>query len=370
MHSHYWSRSRMIMLAVLLVIGAGAMLFVTHNQRFYRRPIARVEQVHAGAVQKTTDQFKNVDHEHQQRLTVRLLNTAHRGERLTVNNTYSDSQPMDQRYHRGDQIFLSQLRQHHGRLNANVSGYKRDGVVVFLVWLVSLLLIMMMGQAGVLALVSVVVNALLFIIAIEVDLKNNGEHVMLIFGSLAVVFTLVSLLLILGLTKKMLATFGATAIGTFTALGLSLLVFSMTHQRGIYYESMQYVTQVPRPLFVAETLLGSLGAVMDESSDIIATLFELKQLNPAVARRQLFLAGRNVGKTIMGPLINVLFLIFMAETFTSSLLYIKNGNSWGYTFAMNMSLGTVQSLVSGIGIVLAVPLVSLFGALLLGRRVR
>ncbi|MDM8334783.1 YibE/F family protein, partial [Limosilactobacillus panis] len=172
MHSHYWSRSRMIMLAVLLVIGAGAMLLVTHNQRFYRRPIARVEQVHAGAVQKTTDQFKNVDHEHQQRLTVRLLNTAHRGERLTVNNTYSDSQPMDQRYHRGDQIFLSQLRQHHGRLNANVSGYKRDGVVVFLVWLVSLLLIMMMGQAGVLALVSVVVNALLFIIAIEVDLKN------------------------------------------------------------------------------------------------------------------------------------------------------------------------------------------------------
>ena len=91
MHSHYWSRSRMIMLAVLLVIGAGAMLFVTHNHRFYRRPIARVEQVHAGSVQKTTDQFKNVDHEHQQRLTVRLLNTAHRGERLTVNNTYSDS---------------------------------------------------------------------------------------------------------------------------------------------------------------------------------------------------------------------------------------------------------------------------------------
>ena len=191
---------------------------------------------------------------------------------------------------------------------------------------------------------------------------------MLIFGSLAVIFTVVSLLLILGPTKKMLATTAATIIGTFTALGVSLLVFAWTHERGIYYESMQYVTQVPRPLFLAETLLGSLGAVMDESSDIIATLFELKQLNPTVSRLQLFLSGRSVGKSIMGPLVNVLFLIFMAETFTSSLLYIKNGNSWGYTFAMNMSLGTVQSLVSGIGIVLAVPLVSGFGALLLGRR--
>lgn len=370
MVKHYWSKQRVILLVGLIVIGVGALLFTSHNQRFYQRPIARVEQVKAGPVQRTVDQFKNVDHEHQQILTVQLLNTKYRGANLQVSNTYSDSQPMDQKYHRGDQIFLTQLKKRGSKLSANVAGYKRDGVVVFLVWLVSLLLLMMMGRAGALALVSVVVNAVLFILVIVIDLKNNGEHVMLIFGTLAVIFTLVSLLLILGPSKKMLATFCATVIGTFTALGVSLLVFSLTHERGIYYESMQYVTQVPRPLFVAETLLGSLGAVMDESSDIIATLFELKQLNPAVTKTALFLSGRNVGKSIMGPLINVLFLIFMAETFTSSLLYIKNGNSWGYTFAMNMSLGTVQSLVSGIGIVLAIPLVSAFGAMLLGRRTK
>ena len=58
----------------------------------------------------------------------------------------------------------------------------------------------------------------------------------------------------------------------------------------------------------------------------------------------------------------------MADTFTSALMYLKNGNSIVYTFNMNMSLGMVQSLVSGIGIVLAVPLVSFFAATLLGRR--
>lgn len=366
--SHGRISRRLPLFIILLVIGAVALLFTSNNQRFYRRPIARVETVKAGTVQRTSDQFKNVDHEYNQTLTVRLMNTRYRGQRLQVSNTYSDSQPMDQRYHVGDQIFLTQLRKGHHQLSANVAGYKRDTVVVFLSWLVCLMLIMMMGRAGFLALASVVVNSLLFIIAIEIDLKNNGQHVLLIFGTLAVIFTVVSLLLILGPTKKMLATVAATLLGTFLALGLSLLVFSWTHERGIYYESMQYVTQVPRPLFVAETLLGSLGAVMDESSDIIATLFELKQLNPQIGRGALFMSGRNVGKSIMGPLINVLFLIFMAETFTSSLLYIKNGNSWGYTFAMNMSLGTVQSLVSGIGIVLAVPLVSGFGALLLGRQ--
>lgn len=369
MPSHYWSRRRLILLAILLLTGVTALVFTTHNQRFYRRPIAQVEQVKAGSVQRTSDQFKNIDHEHQQTLTVRLLNTGHKGRRFKVSNTYSDSQPMDQRFRPGNQIFLSQLKEHAGTWSANIAGYKRDSVIVFLVWLVCLMLLLMMGQSGALALASVIVNALLFLLAIELDLKNNGQHVLAIFGVLAVIFTLVSLLLILGPTKKMLATFFATVVGTFAALGVSLLVFALTHERGIYYESMQYVTQVPRPLFVAETLLGSLGAVMDESSDIVATLFELKQLNPNVKRRDLFLSGRSVGKSIMGPLINVLFLIFMADTFTSSLLYIKNGNSWGYTFAMNMSLGTVQSLVSGIGIVLAIPLVSALGALLLGRRV-
>lgn len=166
----------------------------------------------------------------------------------------------------------------------------------------------------------------------------------------------------------MVATFLATVLGTSVAMLVSVLVMNLTHHQGIYYESMQYVTQVPRPLFLAETLLGSLGAVMDEASDIVATLHELHEIDPTISRRQLFLSGRNIGKSIMGPLVNVLFMIFMADTFTSALLYIKNGNNWGYTFSMNMSLGTVQSLVSGIGIVLAIPLVSAFAALLYGRK--
>ena len=97
---------------------------------------------------------------------------------------------------------------------------------------------------------------------------------------------------------------------------------------------------------------------MDESTDIISSLFALKMERPDVSRKQLFLSGRNIGKSIMGPLINVLFFIFMGETLSMTLLFLKNGNSWVYSFSMNMSLGMVQSLISGIGIVLAVPVAS------------
>lgn len=106
---------------------------------------------------------------------------------------------------------------------------------------------------------------------------------------------------------------------------------------------------------------------MDESSDVVATIFELKRVDQAADFSKLFKAGMQVGKSVMGPLINVLLLIFFASTFTCALLYLKNGNSWGYTFDMSMCLGMVQSLAAGIGIVINIPLISGLAAYLLGR---
>ena len=46
----------------------------------------------------------------------------------------------------------------------------------------------------------------------------------------------------------------------------------------------------------------------------------------------------------MGPLINVLLLIFFAETFAMSVLYFKTGNSIAYTFEWTMALGVRSSV--------------------------
>lgn len=356
------------MFLLVAVTGLIAMYFVNHNQAFYREPIGQVVAVKNGKPQKQKDTFDNVDHTTSQVVTVRVVNGKYKEQHIKVTNEFTDSHAMDQRYRVGDQVFLSIQRGGHGALSATIQGYKRDRILVFLVWLVVCLLLLIMKFKGALAFLSVLLNAVIFFISIQLDLNFQGNHVMWIFGSLAFVFAVVTLLIVQGPTKQMMATLGATTIGTVLSMVISLLVFSWTHERGMYYESMQYVTQVARPLFLAETLLGSLGAVMDESTDIVSTLFELKTLNPDISAKSLFLSGRRVGQSIMGPLINVLFMIFMADTFTSSLLYIKNGNSWGYTFAMNMGLGTVQSLISGIGIVLAIPVASAFAGLLLGKR--
>ena len=230
-----WSRQKTYLLIGMIICGILAMVFVTHNQRLYQRPIAQVISVSNGKPQRIEDEFKNVDRQTNQKLTVRLMNGKERGQKVRVQNTFSDSQPMDQEYHVGDQLFLSQLKKSGGKLTANVAGQKRDTVVVFLAWLVIMVLLLTMGRAGTFALISVVINTILFLLAVNLDLHNQGNHVLLIFSILTFVFTVVSLILVLGFSKKMLATLGSTLVGTTVAILIGVLVLHLTNNRGVYY---------------------------------------------------------------------------------------------------------------------------------------
>ncbi|MCT7850843.1 MAG: YibE/F family protein, partial [Lactobacillus iners] len=63
---------------------------------------------------------------------------------------------------------------------------------------------------------------------------------------------------------------------------------------------------------------------------------------------------RTLGQEIMGPLINVLVLIFMAESLPMAILLLRDNNTLIYTCQFALSLGILQSLVSAIGIVVTV----------------
>lgn len=357
-----WRRWWLVGLVIL--IGGIGVIAVHFDASLYQQPLARITQVTNHRPVKQTDEFENQDRQTNQQLTAVLINTRHRGQKLHITNTFSQSAAMDQAYHVGNQVFVT-LPTHHNP--SVIKGIKRDTTVAFLVWIIFSLLLIFMPRAGGLAVLSVLLNAGLFFGAIELDLTLKNGNVFVIFSFVAIAFAFLTLWLVLGWRRQMLITFVATCSGTALAMLISLIVFALTHERGMHYEGLQYVTTLPRPLFLAETLLGSLGAVMDESTDIVATLFELRRERPNISARQLFISGRNVGRSIMGPLINVLLLIFVAETFPMTLLFLKNGNNWGYTYMMNMSLGVIQTLISGLGIVLAIPVASLVASRLMSR---
>ena len=70
----------------------------------------------------------------------------------------------------------------------------------------------------------------------------------------------------------------------------------------------------------------------------------------------------------MGPLINVLVLIFIAEALPMTILYLRDNNTLAFSFEFTLSLGAIQSLMSAIGICLTVIFASLTSLVFLKKR--
>lgn len=307
--------------------------------------------VHEVSTGKTVDEYKNHDERWLQTLHVRVLSGKHRGKTYRVHNSYASSQLLTQRYRPHQRVLIGFVK---GRLK--LLGLKRDWVLVLALTLFICLLTAVASRHTVVLLVSMALNWLLFYGIVCWDIAENGTQTFLIYGTACLGFAALSLLLAQGWSRKMLLTLAATLVSSLLAFLSCYLIMKVTHESGIKYEAVEYATQNPRSLFLAQTMLGLLGAVMDEATDLVTSLQELAQQNPHLSKWEFFKAGCSLGQDIMGPLINVLVLIFMAAELPMTILYLRDNNTLHYTFQFALSLGIIQSLISAVGIVINVPL--------------
>lgn len=355
-------KKKNFIVGLLIVLSGCLVYFFTVNDAFlYKQPIMRITHVKNNKTVNIVDEFKNHDQQTSQLITGEILNGNSKGEKFKVHNTYTRSRGMDQKFQVKQQVFVN-IYQKGNRKTISISHYKRDTYLLMLCWLTLVLLFIVMRSNGLRSIISVILNFILFLIVVQLDVMWNITSFFWIYAISAILFTALTLLLIIGWNKQCLVTFVAIFFGTAVALMITVAAMWLTGDKGMHYEALDFATQAPKQLFLSASIIGLLGTVMDAATDIVSTLFELKRSQPRVSFKQLFDSGRQVGKKIMGPLINVLLLIFFAETFTLAILYFRTGNSFAYTFEWTMSLGLVQTLISGIGITLVIPSASLLAA--------
>lgn len=348
-------------LAVLFV-GIFFTLITYFSTVFASKPIAVITNspIKDTLVDKTKDNYENKDEVRQQNLHLKILSGKYKGKTFLVTNTYSPSQAVSQKYRPHQRVIVSFIK---GK--PKLVEPKRDWVVVLSMFLTISVIILITGKQASLLLISMILNSIIFYFVIKSDVKENGTRIFLIYSIAAILFTFVSLVIVQGLNQKMLVTLTATLLGVFVSFGIFYLVMRVTHERGIDYEAVDYATQDPRALFLSQTILGVLGAVMDEATDIVSSLYALAKHKADLTFKELFISGRTLGQEIMGPLINVLVLIFMAEALPMTILYLRDNNTLVYTFKYTLSLGVIQSLSSAIGIVLTVIFATLCSAVFL-----
>lgn len=300
-------------------------------------------------IEKNEDVYKNQDQTRQQILHLKILSGKHKGETYTTKNVYYPSQLTTQKYHAHQRIFVNIKKGDPAIVNP-----KRDWVLVLVVTITLALMVTISGKHSIALVISMAISWVLFYLIIVWDVHLNGSHIILLFGLADIIFSFFSLLIVQGFNKKMLVTWLATLLGVFVSFVLCYVIMKLTGESEMKYETGDYATQDPRGLFLAQTLIGILGAVMDEATDIVSSLYELIQTKKDITMKQLVQSGRTMGQEIMGPLINVLVLIFIAGALPETILYLRDNNTLASTFGFTLSLGATQSVISAIGIVLTV----------------
>ncbi|MGG4265862.1 YibE/F family protein [Peribacillus simplex] len=344
--------------AVLALCIVASVFFVHHNYSFYERPIAKVIKTNLENTTELNDMYQNEDRLFTQSIIAEIQNGEEKGKLIHLKNEYSSSGAYDQEYRVGNDLFVSidKKLEENSELTGTIKDVKRDKFVLIVAWIFILSLLIVGKKQGLFSIISMAVNAVLLSYALDVYLNTSGISLLLISSICIILFTVISLLLSNGFNEKTYAAIVVTLLGTFMSLFITYLVMSLTSEKGLRYEEMQFLTRPYKMIFMAGLFIGSIGAVMDVAITISSSIFGLYEKNNQITVKALKTSGLEIGKDIMGTMTNILFFAYVSGSIPMLILYLKNASPLMFTLSMNLSLELTRALAGGIGIVLTIPI--------------
>lgn len=273
----------------------------------------------------------------------------------------------------GDEVLLYLELDESGLniLNAYINGYKRDQYIIYLV-LIFVFLVLAIGRVkGLKALLSLVLTVLLVIKAFLPGILKGYSPIILSI-LIATAITTVTLLIISGFSKKTLTAIIGTLTGVFIAGVIAYSFSSYSKLIGFSYEEIQLLSFIPQGtkfdfngLLFSSILLGALGAVMDVSMSISSAIVEIKTADPSMSLKQLFKSGMNIGRDIMGTMVNTLVLAYTGSSLNLMILILAYNKPLIETINYEMIIVEILRALAGtIGLVITIPFTAFLGAFL------
>ncbi|MBQ9388979.1 MAG: YibE/F family protein [Synergistaceae bacterium] len=111
-----------------------------------------------------------------------------------------------------------------------------------------------------------------------------------------------------------------------------------------------------RGILLASVLIGSIGAVLDVSVSVTASMSEFVDYDENIPLDRLLLAGLNVGTEVLGSMINTLILAYMGSSLPMAVLICSAGVEFaGILNDPYIAQEIVQSLAGTLGLLFTIP---------------
>lgn len=339
---------------LLCLIGLISIVFSYNNHSFYKDTIVKVINTKEEYQSTNTINNKYKEDIYIQTIEAFILNGQDKGTKVTFTNEYHKGQAYDQKYQKGDELFVSLNKKDDIIKNTRIVGYKRDKYIIILIVSFILTITLIGKLKGFLSVISVVLNIILF--AIISIINKYGISLVLLSLIASIIFSIVCLTLVSGINKKSLSAIISSTIGVIVTTIISLIVMKLTKYEGIRFEQMELLTRPYEEIFISEIILGGLGAIMDISISISSSLNELIDKDNKITTKQLTKSGIAIGKDIMSTMINVLFFTYICSIITNLTIYFRNGVSINSLINEYISLEMTRALTGAIGITITIPI--------------
>lgn len=373
MKSKFLSKNFIIRGIIIFIIAALAITFVKFNYFLYDDTIATIETV------KTTEIGTQKGYEgryeekyYNQQLIGEIKNGNFKGQKVYMENKCTKSGVYDTTYHKGDDVFIEKLdNSKNGKITATVSSPKRDFYVATAIVSMLGFFILIGGSKSMLTVLSLALNLGCFYIVILLYFK--GFNILLLSIPMVIIFAAMLLLFMYGRNIKTLLAFAATVITT--TIPIIIAIISLKFSDNIDYDFLEYIIEPYDPLdaqniFLAEIIVGCLGAVMDVVVTMIVTIEEITLANPNIDKKSIIKSCRNVGDEIVGTMIAIMFFTNLASDIPFFILSMRNGIAIRTILRYNYFFEIGRFLTGSIAIVLAIPIASLIGIMYYKRRIK
>ena len=302
-------------------------------------------------------------------VTFRLTSGIDTDKEIETINYVSGKSAYEMKVAPGDKIIVA-VSHDFGKTTYNISDFDRLDYVGYLIGLFVAVLIVFARFIGFKSVIVIGISLLIiFKFYISQVLAGSWNLAALTVGVCAVI-AVITHLPISGVSRKTAAALLGTMSGVIIAGLLSVECIHLMHLTGLDSEEAMLLkaatlSQVDfQGILFSGMVFGALGAVMDVSISIASALREISAVQPETTRRDLFAAGMNVGRDIMGTMSNTLILAYVGSSLPLVLLIMSQPQvSPLKIFNLSLIVTEVSRALTGsIGLICSIPMTALISA--------
>ena len=308
-----------------------------------------------------------IDSYEEQKLKVKILSNQDKGKIVNIINNLEHS-PFDIKVKKGDKIFL-----YGNNLDGEMKYYVRDfwHLDSLIFWVIFFfVLVILLGKYKGLKLLFTLIVSLLLIFLIYIPSVQQGANSLQIAIIISLAVTCLTLPVLYGFSSKALVPIMGTFGGILVASVFSFLVGHFSHLNGLGTEDMRlFAASNPdlnfQGILFSGIIIGALGAIMDVAVSISSGLQEIKQHKPTIGFKELVISGINIGKDIMGSMLNTLIFAYVGTSIAVVLLISQSGigimEFLNYGF---IAEEIIRSIVGSIGLLATIPITAISAGLI------